>query len=275
MSNSTNLPVRRVRTISVYNEAAEAPPVDFENAQEYEAYEGYEGNDRYDGYEAQQGTDGYGGYDGYDGYEQPQRSGLFSSPARALALGGSVVALLVVFAAAIFIANGPGSQRSIPTSLTSGGTDVAVISRVADTGGTTQGSVPIDFEWTNSKGEKVSLASLKGRPVWINFWATWCYPCRMEMPAMQKVYTKHKDDLVILGVSMAPRDSPGVVSEFLKQNSYEWTFIHDDDQSLAVKYRAGSIPMSYFIGADGTIKAMSVGAIPENMMEDFIAKAKQ
>ena len=268
MSNSTNLPVRRVRTISVYNEAAEAPPEDFENAQEYEAYEGYEGYDGYEGYEGQEGTDGY------DGYEQTQRTGLFSSPARALALGGSVVALLVVFAVAIFIANGPGAKGGIPSGLTAGGADIPVVSRIADTGGTTQGSVPIDFEWTHARGEKVSLASLKGTPVWINFWATWCQPCRMEMPAMQRVYTKHKDDLVILGVSM-PRDSPDVVSDFLKQYSYEWTFIHDQNQDLAIKYRAGSIPMSYFIGADGTIKAFSVGAIPEHMMEDFIAKAKQ
>ncbi|HEX8219846.1 MAG TPA: TlpA disulfide reductase family protein [Chloroflexia bacterium] len=272
MSNSTKLPVRRVRTISVHNEAAEAPSTDLENAYEYGAYEGYDG---YQGYDAHDGAEADDGYDGYDAYEQPQRSGLFSSPARALALGGSVVALLVVFAAAIFIANGSATSRGVPTSITSGGTDVPVISRISETGGTTQGSVPIDFEWTNSRGEKVSLASLKGTPVWINFWATWCQPCRMEMPAMQKVYTKHKDDLVILGVSMAPRDSPGLVSEFLKQYSYGWTFIHDEDQALAVKYRAGSIPMSYFIGADGTIKAMSVGAIPENMMEDFIAKAKQ
>ncbi|MDQ3928934.1 MAG: hypothetical protein M3328_07280, partial [Chloroflexota bacterium] len=66
-----------------------------------------------------------------------------------------------------------------------------------------------------------------------------------------------------------------IVSEFLKQNSYSWTFVHDSDQAVALRYQAGSIPMSYFIGADGVVKAISVGAIPENMMEDFIAQAKQ
>ncbi|HEY0072119.1 MAG TPA: TlpA disulfide reductase family protein [Chloroflexia bacterium] len=264
MSNPTPVPVRRVRTISAYNGAngaagvAEAPPIDSEDPGAYEAYEGYEE------------------YEEYDEYEQPQPRGLLGSPARALALGGSIVALLVVFAAVIFIANGRNNQKPIPQSITSGSTDVPIISNVSQSGALTRGSVPPNFEWVDAgTGKTVSLASLKGKPVWINFWGTWCPPCRAEMPAMQKVYSKHKDDLVILGVSMAPRDYPDLVSDFLKQNKYAWTFIHDDQQALALRYQAGSIPMSYFIGPDGTVKSVSVGAIPENMMEDFIAKAKQ
>ncbi|MDQ3707578.1 MAG: TlpA family protein disulfide reductase [Chloroflexota bacterium] len=265
MSNPTQVPVRRVRTISAHSGAAsvaEAPPVDAESAEAYGAYEGYEGYEGQDGYEE------------YDQYEEPQRTGLFSSPARALALGGSVLALLLVFAVAIFIANGR-NPHPIPPSVTAGDTEVPVISNISQNGALSTGSVPPNFEWTDSQGNTVSLASLKGKSVWINFWGTWCPPCRAEMPAMEKVYSKHKDDLVILGVSMAPRDDPGVVSEFLKQNRYSWTFIHDSDQELAMRYQAGSIPMSYFIGPDGTVRAASMGAIPENLMENFIAQAKQ
>ena len=257
MSNPTHLPVRRVRAVSVNNGATGAPSLDSENAQEHGAYDGYEG---------------YEGYEGEEEYEQPQRTGLFSSPARALALGGSVVALLLVFAVAIFVANGRSNQGPVERLTT----DVAVIAKVSQTGGLTTGSVPPNFEWTDpATGRTVSLAGLKGKPVWINFWGTWCPPSRAEMPAMQQVYSKHKDDLIILGISMAPRDDPGIVSEFLKHTSYTWTFVHDQDQAVALKYRAGSIPTSYFIGADGTVKAVSVGAIPESMMENFIAQAKQ
>ena len=261
MSNPTHVPVRRVRTVSAYNgsaSVAEAAPVNAENAEEYGAYEGQDG------------------YEEYEEYEQPQPAGLFGSPTRALALGASVLALLLVFAVAILIANGPGPAKPIYEPPPPGATDVPVISSVSQSGAPTKGSVPPNFEWTDPVTKQtVSLASLKGKSVWINFWGTWCPPCRAEMPAMEKVYSKHKDDLVILGVSMAPRDYPGLVSDFLKENRYSWTFIHDDDQALAMRYQAGSIPMSYFIGPDGIIKAVSMGAIPENLMEDFIAQAKQ
>jgi thiol-disulfide isomerase/thioredoxin len=261
MTNPTHVPVRRVRTVSAYNSpasVAEAAPVDAENAEEYDAYESYEAYESQDGYEE------------YDQYEEPQRAGLFSSPARALALGSSVLALLLVFAVAIFIVN--GNTKPIPNPPPG---DVPVISNISQSGALSTGSVPPNFEWTDANGNTVSLASLKGKSVWINFWGTWCPPCRAEMPAMEKVYSKHKDELIILGVSMAPRDDPGVVSQFLKQNPYSWTFIHDGDQGLAMRYQAGSIPMSYFIGPDGVVKAASMGAIPEELMENFIAQAKQ
>ncbi|MEA2572969.1 MAG: hypothetical protein QOH93_267 [Chloroflexia bacterium] len=275
MSNSTHVPVRRIRTVSAYNGAATeaaALTVDAENLEDSDAAE------QYQAYEGHQGYEGYDGDDQseeYDQEDQPQRAGLFSSPARALALGGSIVALLVVFAVAIFIVIGRGTPQTIVRP-TEGVTDVPIVSSISQSGALSKGSVPPNFQWTDPKTQQtVSLASLKGKPVWINFWGTWCPPCRSEMPSMEKVYSKHKDDLIILGVSMAPRDDPGIVSEFLKQNSYSWTFIHDNDQALALRYQAGSIPMSYFIGADGVVKAVSVGAIPENMMEDFIAQAKQ
>jgi thiol-disulfide isomerase/thioredoxin len=258
------MPVRRVRTISVHGGATIGTPGATVDPEDEEAYEDY---------------DGYDGYDGSEEYAQdaqPRQPGLFSSPARAVALGGSIVALLVIFAVAIFIAAGNKTDRAIPQSITAGGTAVPVIASVAQTGGLTTGSVPPNFEWVDAgTGNKVSLASLKGKLVWINFWGTWCPPCRLEMPAMQNVYSKHKDDLIILGVSMAPRDTPDLVSEFLVQNKYAWTFIHDDNQALAMRYQAGSIPMSYFIGPDGTVKARSMGAIPENLMEQYIAQAKQ
>lgn len=259
MSNSTHLPVRRVRTAAVYEQTA---PVDAGNEQEYAAYDGYE---TYDGYDA---------YEGYEEQAQPQRGGLFGSPARALALGGSLVALLLVFSAAILIMAGRGSTPAT-VAPTSGVTDVAVITSLSDTGVPSRGQVPPNFEWTDPVTKQtVSLTGLKGKPVWINFWGTWCPPCREEMPAMQKMYQKYKDDLVILGVSMGPRDDPGMVSEFLKQYNYGWTFIHDSDMQVAAKYQAVSIPMSYFIGPDGVVKAVSVGAIPENMMESMLAQAK-
>lgn len=211
-------------------------------------------------------------------------SGLLSSPGRAFALGGSLIALLAVLATVVFLLSSrtqPGttalSTVQTGASNNAGGANsrVPVISKISESGAVSKGSVPPDFEWTDgATGRKMSLAAIKGKPVWINFWGTWCPPCRAEMPEMQKVYNKHKNDVAILGVSMAPSDDPDKVVGFLNQFKYDWTFIHDGDSQLALKYQAAAIPMSYFIGSDGTVKAISVGGIQADRMEGLLAEAK-
>lgn len=210
--------------------------------------------------------------------EDVQPTGLFSTPGRAFALGSSVVALLLVFAVVIFIVSARNAPPPATGNVASTGkiqSSVPVIANISKTGAVTKGSVPPNFEWTDpTSGQKMSLAGLKGKPVWINFWGTWCPPCRGEMPEMQKVYNNHKNDVAILGISMGPRDSTEAVLGFLGQFRYDWTFIHDGDQQLAVKYQASAIPMSYFIGSDGTVKAISVGGIQADAMEKLLTQAR-
>lgn len=221
-------------------------------------------------------------------YEESTPVGLLSTPGRAFALGGSLIALLAVFAAVVFLLSARGNS-SVPvgagsgappitgnnTGASTGAYKVPVISNVSQSGALSKGSVPPNFEWTDgATGQKMSLATMKGKPVWINFWGTWCPPCRAEMPEMQKVYNKHMNDVAILGVSMGPRDDPGQVIGFLNQFKYNWTFIHDGDSQLALKYQASAIPMSYFVGSDGTIKAVSVGGIQADRMEGLLSEAK-
>jgi thiol-disulfide isomerase/thioredoxin len=115
-------------------------------------------------------------------------------------------------------------------------------------------------------GERVSLLSLRGKPVWINFWATWCEACRVEMPAMQKVYEQYKDDgLVILGVDA--QESPEAVSKYTTEGGYTWTFLIDTDGSVLNEYFVFAIPTHFFIGRDGVIKGIEVGAPPGESVE--------
>lgn len=217
-------------------------------------------------------------------YDDEPPTGLFSTPGRAFALGGSLVALLVVLSALVFMlgarntppVEGTGSiENTSPAGMPSVQSKVPVVSNVSQTGSVTKGSIPPNFEWTDARtGQKMSLTDLRGKAVWLNFWGTWCPPCRAEMPEMQKVYNKHKDDLTIIGISLGPRDTPGLVLDYLNQFHYNWDFVQDDSQELGVKYQAFNIPMSYFIGPDGTIKAVSIGGIQANAMEGYIAQAR-
>ena len=91
---------------------------------------------------------------------------------------------------------------------------------------------------------------------------------------MQGLYNKYKDQMVMIGVSMAPRDNPELVKGFVEQSNYTWTFIHDNDFSVATRYQAYSIPSSYFIDKDGIIRARHIGAMTGNQMEGYLARTQ-
>ena len=180
------------------------------------------------------------------------------SRGRTLALGAALVLLLSVFGAAIWLLSTNTKQDT---------TSLAV--------GLNVGNIAPNFELVDVRtNQPVQLASLRGRPVLVNFWGTWCPPCRQEMPAMQGIYNKYKDDMVMVGVSMGPRDSPELVKGFVDQANYTWTFIHDANSNIAQHYQAYSIPSSYFIDKDGVIQARHVGAMNSEMMEEYLSRTK-
>lgn len=117
-----------------------------------------------------------------------------------------------------------------------------------------------------ASGERVQLLSLRGSPVWINFWATWCEACRVEMPAMQKVYEQYKDEgLVILGVDA--QESAEAVNSYTTEGGYTWTFLIDTDGSVLNEYFVFAIPTHFFVDRNGVIKGIEVGAPPEESVE--------
>lgn len=136
------------------------------------------------------------------------------------------------------------------------------------------GYYPPDFTLSTLEGKSVKLSDLKGKPLWVNFWATWCPPCRAEMPEMKQKYAQFKDKgLVILGVDMS--EDPGTVKQFVKGNGYNWTFLLDSGGQVASQYYVTGIPTHLFIGTDGVIKAMQVGGIPSSMMDRYLSQIIQ
>ncbi len=127
------------------------------------------------------------------------------------------------------------------------------------------GSRAPDFELIDlNTGQPVTLSSLKGKPVWINFWATWCPPCKEEMPIMQKLYDEHKDKgLVILGVDVQEQESD--VSPYIKDGGYSWTFVIDKTGKITDSYHVNGLPSHYFVDKDGLIQAIVIGGLKSEM----------
>jgi len=131
-----------------------------------------------------------------------------------------------------------------------------------------------DFTLTDLDGNTVRPSGFRGKVVFLNFWATWCPPCRAEMPEMEEVYQAYKDkDVVIIGVDL--RESMSSVQSFVEENGYNWTFVVDSTGEVARDYMVTGIPSSFFIDKDGIIRALQVGAMSKITMEANLAEAME
>lgn len=127
-----------------------------------------------------------------------------------------------------------------------------------------------DFELQSLDGKPVALSSLRGKPVMLNFWATWCGPCRAEMPYIQQVFEdKEWTDrgLVILAVNVG--DSSSKVREFMKNNGLSFRALLDTDASVARDYNVTAIPATFFIDKNGIMKDVRIGAFPSKEEIDW------
>lgn len=133
------------------------------------------------------------------------------------------------------------------------------------------GDETIGFTLTDLGGSKVSLSDYKGKSVYLNFFATWCPPCKGEMPDIEKVYRKYKDkDFVVLAVDLG--EDKNTVNKFIKENGYSFKVLLDSDNSISEKYQISSIPVSLFIDKNGNVVQKRVGALGEAEMEQYINK---
>ncbi len=142
-----------------------------------------------------------------------------------------------------------------------------------------------DFELEDLEGNKVRLSDLEGKIVFLNFWATWCPPCRDEMPHMQTFYEKYKDeDVVILGINPNQVENQGTdnaeraeekVREFIDDNGFTFPILLDRDDSVWEVYQQRGIPANYMIDKEGTVKYLKPGAFSSlEEMEAFLEALK-
>lgn len=107
-----------------------------------------------------------------------------------------------------------------------------------------------DFTLPDPDGKKVSLKDFRGKVVFLNFWATWCVPCREEMPAMEKLYQEFKDkNFVVLAVNVKDRKQEAV--NFVKELKLSYPMVIDPDAQVGLLYGAWGLPTTYLIGPKG------------------------
>ncbi len=116
-----------------------------------------------------------------------------------------------------------------------------------------------DFTLQNLSGKEVSLSDFHGNIVFLNFWATWCPPCRQEMPSMQRLHETFKDnDFVMLAVNL--QESEATVKDFLKNNPYTFPVLLDSEGAIGGgMFGVSSIPTTYLIDKEGAILARLIG----------------
>ena len=122
-----------------------------------------------------------------------------------------------------------------------------------------------DFPVQDSTGKTVKLSDYYGKPIVLNFWASWCPPCKSEMPEFQKVYNDLGKNIVFLMVNMTDgsRETVETASAFIKKQGYTFPVFYDVDQKAAYAYSVSSIPMTVFINDKGYIATYANGAIDE------------
>ena len=129
----------------------------------------------------------------------------------------------------------------------------------------------LDFQLVNLKGNDTSLSDFLGTPVMVNFWATWCPPCRAEMPLIQEFAAEHQGDFVVLAVNVG-EEKPIIESFVEAQNLDDLIFLLDPTNSVASLYRVPGFPTSLFIDEDGMLQAVHIGEVDRDLMTNYLAK---
>lgn len=136
------------------------------------------------------------------------------------------------------------------------------------------GKKAIDFEVELLTGEKVKLSNYLGKPIFLNFWATWCGPCVGEMPDIEMIKNEYGDELVVLLINGG--ESKNDVQSFIDKKGYTFNVGLDERGEILTKYDSMYIPLSIFIDENGIIQERKVGALSEENMkriiEDIIIK---
>jgi peroxiredoxin len=146
-----------------------------------------------------------------------------------------------------------------------------VLSRVEAPGPARGAPVP-DFELTDLAGARVALSSLRGRVVFVNFWATWCPPCRDEAPSLERMYGRlHDEGFDVLAISVDASSDRGAVAEFQREFGLSFPVLLDPEQNVHAAFGVTGVPETYVIDTRGRLAERFIG--PRNWDDPRYARA--
>ncbi len=128
-----------------------------------------------------------------------------------------------------------------------------------------------NFSLQQMDGKQVKLSDLRGKGVVLNFWGSWCVPCKTEMPELEKQYQQNKDKgVVFVGVNIG--ESPITVKQFVDQVGVTFPIWLDQQREITRLYNIGPIPTTFFIDKDGVVKDEFIGQMSAQIIQDKVAK---
>jgi cytochrome c biogenesis protein CcmG/thiol:disulfide interchange protein DsbE len=130
-----------------------------------------------------------------------------------------------------------------------------------------------DFEFQTTDNSSLRLSDLRGQPVIMNFWASWCPPCRAEMPAIQAVSQSYNEEgLIVLAVNATNQDSIDEAQEFIEGSGFTFQILFDTTGTVQAQYQVVALPTTFFIDRDGIIQAVIIGGPMAQALIDIHAQ---
>ncbi|MCB9078296.1 MAG: TlpA family protein disulfide reductase [Anaerolineaceae bacterium] len=129
-----------------------------------------------------------------------------------------------------------------------------------------------NFELVSTDGETVKLSDFKGQPVILNFWATWCGPCRSEFPEFQQAAVDNADRMVIIGINNTSADNPNAIPDFMKEFGITFPILLDTDREAIDAYNVLGLPTTIFIDDQGVVNEVFTGPLNKAYIESKISE---
>ena len=129
-----------------------------------------------------------------------------------------------------------------------------------------------DFTFYDYDGNAYSLSDFEGKPVILNFWASWCGPCKMEMPDFQAAFDKYGDDVhfIMLNMTDGFQETVDSATKFIEKEGYTFPVYYDKDTEGALVMGIGAVPITFFIDSDGYFEAYFQGAMPADVLQQGV-----